>query len=360
MSVDFKPQRALFWLALAVVCVLSAEVAARVEDRLRLGVPFLTTPDHDRDLIVHDELGIRGRPNGVFKKWHLNSYGFRGPEITVAPLPGCTRVMVLGASETFGLYESPDHEFPAELHAMLKERGCYEVLNGAVPGMTLRTLITYWKNWGSRFSPAIVAIYPTPAFYLANNAPDYPEPRSGPPPPGPPWWTPRIIDRAKDVIDMPEFIQRRRVARWLAAAPAPPGGMFNAVPMDRLQQFTADLRTLTQLIGATSARVILMTHATAFQFPESDVDQDELNAWRVFVPKASASLLLQFERRAADATKAVAADQGATVVDVASELDGHPEYFAGDYIHFNDRGATAVARALTSAVLADAPQRTPH
>jgi len=343
-----------------VVCVLSAEVAARVEDRLRLGVGLLATPDHDRDLIVHDELGIRGRPNGIFKKWRLNSYGFRGPEITVAPLPGCTRVMVLGASETFGLYESPDHEFPAQLREMLGAYGCFEVLNGAVPGMTLRTLITYWKNWGSRFSPAIVIVYPTPAFYLANNPPDYPRAPSGPPPPGPPWWTPRIVERARDLIDLPEFVQRRRVAGWLASAPAPPGGVFTALPTERVDQFGSDLTTLTRLISATSARVILLTHATGFQFPPSQVDEDELNAWRVFVPKASASLLLQFERRTAEVTKEIAADQGATAVDIASTLDGHPEYFAGDYIHFNDRGAGEVARALAAAILADAPQRPPH
>lgn len=355
-----KLQRAVFWLGLAVVCVLSAEVAARIEDRLRLGVGFLTTPDHDRDLIVHDELGIRGRPNGVFKKWHLDSYGFRGPEITVAPLPGCVRVMVLGASETFGLYESPDHEFPAQLRVDLKDHGCFEVLNGAVPGMTLRTLITYWKNWGSRFSPAIVAIYPTPAFYLANNPPDYPRAPSGPPPAGPPWWTPRIIDRAHNVIHMPEFIQRRRVAYWLASAPVPPGGVFTSLPKDRLDRFDADLSTLTQLIAASSARVILLTHATAFQFPEAAADDDQLNAWRVFVPKASASLLLEFERRTAEVTKEVAVEQGATVVDVASALNGHPEYFADDYIHFSDRGAAEVAQALAAAVLADAALRKAH
>jgi hypothetical protein len=360
VSISGKLQRAVLWLGLAVVCVLSAEVTARIEDRMRLGVGLLTTPDHDRDLILHDELGIRGRPNGIFKKWHLNGYGFRGPEITVPPLSGCVRVMVLGASETFGLYESPDHEFPAQLQVDLKEHGCFEVLNGAVPGMTLRTLITYWKNWGSRFSPEIVVVYPTPAFYLANNPPDYPRAPSGPPPPGPPWWTPRIIDRARDVIDVPEFIQRRRVAHWLAAAPVPPGGVFTSLPKDRLDQFDADLTTLTQLVSASSARVILLTHATAFQFPVSPVDDDQLNAWRVFVPKASASLLLEFERRTADATKRVAAEQGATVVDVASALNGHREYFADDFIHFNDRGAAKVAQAVAAAVLADPALRRPH
>ncbi|HKW01043.1 MAG TPA: hypothetical protein VJN96_14555 [Vicinamibacterales bacterium] len=349
--------RSVFWVSIAVTCVLSAEITARVEDRLRLGVGLLAVPDHDRDLILHDELGIRGRPDGRFKKWRLNSYGFRGPEITLAPPPGCVRVMVLGASETFGLYESPDHEFPAQLRTLLNEHGCFEVLNGAVPGMTLRTLITYWNNWGRRFSPAIVAVYPTPAFYLAKNPPDYPQPPSGPPAPAPPWWTPRLIERARDVFDFPAFIQRRRVARWLADAPPPPGGVFPFAPADRLDQFEADLTILTRSIDATSARVVLLTHATAFQFPVSAADNDQLNAWHLMVPKATAPVLLEFERRSADATKRVAAAQGAALVDVAASLDGHREYFADDFIHFNDRGAQEVARAITAQVLADPAAR---
>ena len=105
-------KRLALWLAIAVTCVGSAELTARLEDRLRLGIDWFAVPDHDRDLVLHDELGIRGRPNGRFKKWSLNSFGFRHQEMSLEPRPDCVRIIVLGASETFGLYESSGHGVP--------------------------------------------------------------------------------------------------------------------------------------------------------------------------------------------------------------------------------------------------------
>ena len=166
------------WILTFLTVVASAELTARVEDYLRLGVPLTALPNRERDLVLHDAIGIRGRPNGVYKKWHLNSFGFRGPEVLRAPAPGCTRILVLGASETFGFYESDRKEYPAQLEATLDRHGCYEVLNAAVAGLTVRGLERLWTGWGSQFGARVVVVYPTPGFYLANSPPDYP----GPPP----------------------------------------------------------------------------------------------------------------------------------------------------------------------------------
>src|SRR5262249_52392179 len=105
-------RRGGYCVALVLVCLLSAEVTARLDDWLTLGVPFLESPDSDRDLVLRDEFGTRGRPHGRFKKWQLNGFGFRGREISVQPERGHCRVVILGASEAFGLYESPGREFP--------------------------------------------------------------------------------------------------------------------------------------------------------------------------------------------------------------------------------------------------------
>ena len=159
--------RGVRWLALGLTVLVSAEVTSRIEDRLRLGTSLTAAPS-DEDLVVRDQFGMRGRPNARFKKWRLNSSGFRSAETTLEPEPDCERVMVLGASESFGLYESDGKEYPAQLSVMLNRHGCYEVINAAVAGMTVRTIGSFWDNWASRFRPATVVIYPTPAFYLAD------------------------------------------------------------------------------------------------------------------------------------------------------------------------------------------------
>ena len=347
--------RLALWLSVAVTCICSAELTARLEDRLRLGIDWFAVPDHDRDLVLHDEIGIRGRPNGRFKKWSLNSFGFRHAEMRLEPAKGCIRVMVLGASETFGLYESPGKEYVAQLEAALQQHGCYEVVNTAVAGLTVKGLIQLWKGWVSRFSPDIVVIYPTPGFYLANSVPGYPKPPTGNPPPVPPWWTPRLIGRVEDVFEFPDFIQRRRVARQVAevmrASPAPP---FSSMPTDRLAQFEEDLGLLTELIQASGARVVLLTHATRFGSALDDAERAALDAWRQFTPRASGEILLEFEQEAAEATRRVASRSQATLTDVRAAMNGHQEWFAeGDALHFNDEGAGVIANLIAERLLTD-------
>jgi len=78
---------------LALLCVspvvlwLAAEVTARVDDRIRHDVPVLASPERERELTLHDEFGVRGRPHGVFKKWRLNAFGFRGPRLRASRVP---------------------------------------------------------------------------------------------------------------------------------------------------------------------------------------------------------------------------------------------------------------------------------
>lgn len=348
-------KRPALWLSIALTCIASAEITARIEDRLRLGIDWFAVPDHDRDLILHDELAIRGRPNGRFKKWSLNSFGFRRSEMSFVPPRDCMRVMVLGASETFGLYESRGKEFPAQLEAALRRVECHEVVNAAVAGLTLKGQIRLWEGWASQFRPDIVVVYPTPGFYLANSPPQFPKPPSGDPPELPPWWTPRLIERAKDVFEFPAFIQRRRVARRLATITrTDPGWAFAAVPADRVELFEADLEALTGVIQATGARAVLLTHATRFGGTPAADDEEALHAWRQFTPKASGEILLAFEARAAEATKRVAERTRATLVDVRGVMNGHREWFApGDALHFNDDGAAVIADLTARQILTD-------
>lgn len=348
-------KRVALWLSVALTCVGSAELTARLEDRLRLGIDWLAVPDHDRDLILHDDLGIRGRPNGRFKKWSLNRFGFRHREMSLDPPKDCLRDIVLGASETFGLYESPDKEYPAQLEAVLRRVECHEVVNAAIAGLTLKGQIRLWESWVSKFRPDIVVVYPTPGFYLANSAPKFPEPPSDDPAPLPPWWTPRLIERAKDVFDYPDFIQRRRVERRLASlTQTDPGWAFPSLPPDRLALFEADLATLTDLIQATGARAVLLTHATRFGSRRQSDDEEALMAWRQFTPKASNEILLEFEERAAELTRQVANRTHAALVDVRAVMNGRREWFAeGDAVHFNDAGAAVVADLIAQCLLND-------
>src|SRR5436305_7624609 len=94
-------RRPVWLITLVVIVGIAAEVMARVDDTVRLGVPILASPSYT-DLTIQDSLGTRGRPFARFEKWKLNGAGFRSGEVSLASAAKCTRVAVMGASETFG------------------------------------------------------------------------------------------------------------------------------------------------------------------------------------------------------------------------------------------------------------------
>jgi hypothetical protein len=352
--------RAGFALVLVLVIGMTGEVTARIEDYIRRGVPILHTPDRTLDLVLHDELGIRGRPNGRFGRWQLNSAGFRGPEIARRPMTGCSRVLVLGASESFGLYESEGKEYPAQLAARLRGAGCYEVVNASLFGLTLPGITRMWQSWARQFGSRTVIVYPTPAFYLAERPPGPP----GQPPAhitGPPWWTPRLLGRAEDLIDYPAFIQRRRVAREAAALEAEHdrGWFFETVPADRVAQFARDLESLVSAIQAAGASPTLVTHATGFHRPPDASQADAMESWRLHMRRPRAPVLLAFEDEVRQATLSLAQRRGVDVVDAAGVMNGHDEWFAEDMLHFDDQGAARLAELLASHLTAPAHPTTP-
>jgi len=342
-----------FLIALGAIAFASGELAARVDDRIRLGVPIFHTPDYETDLTLTDSMGRRGKPNGRFKRWRLNSFGFRSPEVTVTPRSGCTRIMVLGASESFGLYESDGREFPAQLQDSLAGRGCYEVVNAALAGLGIRGITALWNAWASRFRPGVVLIYPTPMFYLSDREPQYPAMHGVvQPPPAPPWWTSRLVDRARDVFEYPDFIQERRVMHAVVAIDRshPADWFWPDIPERRVQLFAQDLDSLVTTIQASGSEPVLITHAIRFG-PEPGIrDSAMLRAWHAGTPRAKPNTLLAFENAAARTVRELGARRHLLVVDAAARMNGHGSWFA-DGAHFTDAGASVMARLIADALL---------
>jgi lysophospholipase L1-like esterase len=340
-------RRAAYWLGVLVLGLLSAEVTARLGDWLYKDIPFLATPDADRDLVVQDENGNRGKPHGQFKKWRLNGFGFRGPEIERLPAPGTRRVMILGASETLGYFESEGKEFPAQLAELLGSPGPFEVINTAIAGMTVNGMIRYWHAWLASFKPDVVVIYPPPLFYLhepppwggrkakAATAPKAPEPaplRS------------RLVFRLKDMVHMPAFIDQWRTRRQVAALLEGKSDdwVFRSVPQDRLDHFVADVAELARTIEQSGARPVLLTHAIRAANPPRPEDHWDLFGMRVHLPRASEEVMVAFEEEVAQRVRALASQRGWPLVDVAARMNGRREWFA-DLVHFNDEGAGVIA-----------------
>lgn len=348
-------RRSAYWLTLGGLFLLSAEMTARLEDWARLGVPLFSTPDQDRDLFLTDSRGTRGRPHGRFKKWQLNQFGFRGPEIALDPSPGCTRIIILGASEPFGLYESEGKEFPAQLGERLDHDGRYEVINAAVPGITIRSMLPYWDSWVKQFRPDIVILYPSPPLFYLNDF------YSGKPPAKQPRPDPdrgldrtlpsRLLFRMKDVFHLPEFIQDWRKKRQIDAliAGQDDDWFMKAVPPDRLDLLTTDVAKLMKAIEKQGAQPVLMTHAVRTTLPPRREDFKDLRNMRVYLPRVKEEVLATFEYAAAQALASEGAKNHIRVINVAEAMNGCRDCFA-DLVHFTDEGAARVAALVAEGI----------
>jgi hypothetical protein len=366
------------WTALALLFLVTLEVTCRIDDWVRFRTPLHSPITSQVDLMVRDQDGIHGLPNARFQKWAMYAIGMRGPEASLAKPPGTVRIVVIGASETFGLYESPGKEFPRQLEDTLgrwlarrsEGGGCTtkparaEVLNAALPGMSLPTIEQHVRNRVRRFHPDVIVLYPTPAQYL-DDAPPQPAPpdssgHSSPPFPRPAFRS-RFLDRARDqtkalvpnvVLD---WMQRFETARY--ARNHPPGWRFTTIPHDRLRQYDWDIRALFGTIRATGATPVVATHANALMGAATP-DPHLLSAWERFYPRATGQAIVAFDSAAREVTLSAAADSGVRAVDLEPLLSRgeRDDPLFSDFSHFTDLGsgvvAGALAHALTSQVAA--------
>lgn len=342
-------RRCLRGLGLLAALLAGMEGLARLDDWMHQGISPLANPDRLRDLLLCESWGNRGKPHGVYRRWKLNAAGFRGPEIGDKPSPATVRIMTLGASETFGLYESPAKEYPAQLRDLLRSQGPYEVVNAAIAGVSLKSMIPYWDHWASRFRPDLVLLYPSALFYL-----NVALPAEGARVPIPePAFQLRTWERLQDGYrSLPSWARsvRRDWRLRKATAGKPNEWFFAGVPTERLSAFEHDLTTLLDHIGASGARVLLMTHASSATLPIRPEDLDHLQHMRVDLYRAPPETLPAFEQAANHCIRTLATRRQLPLVDAAHVLAGRRALFA-DLVHFNDSGAARLASLLAEHIV---------
>lgn len=358
------------WIGLFGFAAIAFELTCRVEDWVMYRMPIASPYVSIEDLLVHDADGVHGRRNARFEKWRMNNLGTRGPDAPVNPSPGSIRIIAVGASETFGLRESPDHEFPRQLEDSLNARvsraSCagddggrprFEVLNAAFAGMTIPTIEQDVRNRLRRFHPEVIVAYVSPSAYLEDQRPVAAAPDSSRRDDSPSIrrvFHPRSLDRLRDELKtmLPQVVlswvrsgeigaaNRGRAAGW----------QFTSVPPERVSAFDADLRSLVGAIRSVGAKPLLVTHANVF-VGRSGADNAKLLAWDKFYPRATGQTLIAFDSVARGVTLRVAGDSGISVADAAARLAVAPESAFADYMHFTDVGAALLASEATDGVL---------
>ena len=334
-------------LALAI----GLEGGTRLDELIRLGTPLGSTASSVNDIITIDANGARGLPGGHYRQFAFNSVGLRGPELTGRP-----RILVLGASESFGLYEPAGKEYPRQLQDSLAARGCLvDVLNAALPGFTIPTISVTYRNYVRGMGATVAVVYPTPVQYLDANRPAFTPPTSGPPA-RPLLSNFRVVRRLRDHLKaiLPTRLKTYLRSREIAAMQKDRAGaqQWTAIPDDRMEAFRADLGALLDTLTASGVRPLVATHANAFA-GRIAVDTALLVAWAKFYPDAAMGLLPRFESAANGEVLRIARERGLPVSDLAATMStlGKDSVFA-DFSHFTAAGSATVAGQLARDILA--------
>jgi len=326
---------------------LTLELCARVDDFLRYRAPFWSNYTYD-SMFTTDALGRTGKPYASFRDYRLNSLGFRGPEVR----PGGTRVVCIGASETFGLYEDPGQEFPRQIEYDLNAKSPsmqFQVVNAGLVGQTIRTAAVRIPQYVQELHPQFAVIYPTPANYIwlpwIQEAP-------AAQPAAQPKFELRSVDKIRDAIKrlspsiLLDYLRRKDIDREASSFGKP----MERVSDESVNALRSDLSDMIDALGQHGVTPVLVTHANRFGPTLSKKDSEELTAWRRFYPMLTEEGFLDMDRRMNVAIRTLAAEKHVALVDGAAVVPPGDEYF-GDAIHFTTKGSSLLASAIAEKIL---------
>lgn len=339
-------------LRLLVCCVLFFsmwEVCARVDDYLEEGAPILGNYGISA-MLTHDDVGVVGIPNGQYGKWKMNALGYRGPNIHSNTL----KIICVGASETFGMFESLGNEYPRQLERTINARHPdehVEVVNVAYAGQSLYAFSHRVDKIVDTISPNIAILYPSFLVYFDSallrkpDSWDWVQTPQG--------FHSRIVGKLLPLIDkMPKWAEDMRYRFHIWRAVRSPADVKDAIPEANVDQFRADLDATLDALQRRHVCPVLITHATFFGRTVEPDERFMLTAWRRFTPNLADDGFLDAERRFNAVVRQEAQQRQLPLVEAADVLSG-PENFA-DWVHFTNLGANKMAHLISDKLSASA------
>jgi len=368
----FLKVKCINFVVFMILILAVMEVMARIDDKLSYDAHFLKKYNYDM-MWEKDNEGIQHYiPNSRFEKWQINRFGFRGNDFKLKKGNGQKRIICMGASETFGLYESPNKEWPAQLNTFVKNNmgNKVEVINASVAGITLKHLKRYIEKYVIKFDPDIIILYFTDLTYAlermklsrktsaSNNKNNkillFKEFVShdllG---------NLRILPKVKQVIK--ENISThllRRYQLWDVKRKVKAKEftyLHGNRPKDMVSQksveaFHSDVVDLVVFLKKQKIKIILSTYPILLceenieRYPEIFLDI------RRFLPELSFQGIIDTHSRFNDVLSDVANKHGIYLVDNSRSLSNDKRYFM-DLAHYSDKGASLVASNFEKVVM---------
>jgi lysophospholipase L1-like esterase len=315
-------------------------------------------------LLEEDSSGIiHNVPNAKYEKWEINSLGFRGEEINLEKREEQIRIICLGASESFGLYESPNKEWPSQLGEMLKNRfPKAEVVNASVIGLNFKKRKDYVEKYVFPLKPDIMIIFnqrfvlfikdfirgvektdlvnkvkeigmKNPIKILLSQGKaltklDKTIER----------WLPKSLSTAIRMWRLREKIRRKEKRHLIHQEP------MDEVPENIVLEYEKDLRLFIHYLKENHIIPVLSTYPSLITPFNKDVHKHLLLATRhIYCIELSENGLMDASRKLNDAVRRVAEEHHLPFVDNDRLIPKTLEYF-GDNFHYTNKGAEFIAK----------------
>jgi len=345
-----------------LVFIFTLEVSARIDDRIKYDAPIFS--QYSAALLrTADSEGINCNiPHAHFEKWKINRLGFRGPEISLTKEKERVRIVCLGTSETFGLYEGPGEDWVSQLLKILGENRRLEVVNASVVGLPLKKYRRYIEKYVLRLDPDVVILYINPFDYgvgtenfakRQRGQGEVAKSNKG-------GWKNgladifsrvRILAKIKQAVKriMPENIlkwyQHRDLRKQIGVLEhnrLNGAKALDVIPPENLRSFRRDLEELIRFLLDQNIKIILSSYPVLIspenldRYPEIFLDH------RRFYIELSLQGIIDASQKFNEAIKAVAGEHKIDLVDNNAMIPKNTQYFA-DNVHYTDAGARLVA-----------------
>ena len=343
-------QRRLVLGAIVVLasCTLfgAAELGLRVRQEIRFG-KFLRIED---TYTLDPKSGMRiPVPGRSFGGIHINSMGFRGPELKMPKSRSTLRLAFLGSSTTYcAEVSNNENTWPHLVAEALQAEWpglSVDYINGGVPGYSVSSSLKNLEYRVTPLEPDVIVIYEGHndltgnSFNLARKQGLV----STPPAQNLSW--PAKYSLLWYLVEKNLVIMsHERTARQTA-------GKLSFDKEDLAGPFRRDLKDLVELSKRTAPIIVLVTFSTQLREDQTPEQQSRAAATSLYyMPYMSVNGLIQGYAEYNGVVRQVAWETGAVLIAGENAIPGDAQHFA-DSVHFTDKGSHVMARRVARGLI---------
>ena len=350
-SIETLALRQRGWMLSAVVVMVSFALfsAAELGVRVRQGIKFGNLLRIEDTYTLDPKSGMRiPVPGGSFGGIHVNSMGFRGPELKTPKSRHTLRIAFLGSSTTYCAEVSNNentwpHLVAETLHAEWSGL-TVDYINAGVPGYSVLSSLKNLEYRVAPLEPDVIVIYEAHndltgnTFNLARRqglaASQTEQNLSWPAKYSLLWY---LVEKNVRIMS------HQRTARQAAGKLA-----FDEESL--AAPFHHDLKDLVEASKRVAPVVVLVTFSTQLRQDQPSEQQSRAAATSLYyMPYMSIDGLIEAYAEYNKVVRQVAEETGAVLIADENAIPGDAEHFA-DSVHFTDKGshlmAARVARGL--------------